>query len=176
MKKNIHNIRSLAFLFLFLFQLLLFQKAFTQPQLPQRSITVVATQSINFGTFCLDGVSSSGGTIQIDWQGNRSSTGQIVLLNSDMYHPAVFEVQLCQGRNVIITYPPTTTLTGSNGGSLTLNIGPTEKGGNGDSFEVNYDCNFVTRLRVGGTLTVGNSSVNPSGNYNGSFNITFNQQ
>jgi len=147
-----------------------------QPSLPGRSITVTATQAINFGAFCLENTGSGGGTVQIDWQGNRSATGQIVLLNTDTYQPAIFEIQLCQGRNVIITYPATTLLTGSNGGSVTLNIGPTEKGGNGASFQVNTDCNFVTRLRVGGTLTIGNNSSNPGGNYIGSFSITFNQQ
>ena len=114
--------------------------------------------------------------VQIDWQGNRSATGEVVLLNSDSYYPAIFEIQLCQGRNVIITYAPTATLTGSNGGSLILNIGPTEKGGSGASFQVSTDCNFVTRLRVGGTLVVGNNSANPGGNYTGNFSITFNQQ
>ncbi len=147
-----------------------------QPTLPVRSVTVTATQAINFGAFCLENTGSSGGTVQIDWQGNRSSTGQIVLLNTDTYQPAIFEIQLCQGRNVIITYPATTPLIGSNGGSVTLNIGPTEKGGSGSSFQVNSDCNFVTRLRVGGTLTVGSNSANPGGNYIGSFSITFNQQ
>ncbi|MFZ4400309.1 MAG: DUF4402 domain-containing protein [Bacteroidales bacterium] len=168
MKKNI-------LLFYIIIQLITI-KVIAQPALPNRSVTVVATQAINFGAFCLQTVASSGGTVQLDWQGNRSSTGQVVLLNSDSYYPAIFEIQLCQGRTVIITYPPTTTLTGSNGGFLTLNIGPTEKGGNGASFEVNNDCNFVTRLRVGGTLTVGNNSANPGGIYTGSFSITFNQQ
>ena len=174
MKKQIYKKLKLL-LFYILFQFVFFQ-VFTQPSLPNRSVNVTATQAIYFGAFCLETAGSSGGTVQLDWQGNRSSTGQIVLLNSDMYYPAIFEIQLCQGRNVIITYSPTTILNGSNGGSLTLNIGPTEKGGNGASFEVNNDCNFVTRLRVGGTLIVGNNSANPGGNYTGSFSITFNQQ
>ncbi len=176
MAKQIHNIKYLALLFFMTIQLLSLQKAYTQPQLPQRSITVTATQAINFGAFCLENAGSSGGTVSVDWQGNRSSTGQIILLNSLTWQPAIFEIQLCQGRNVIITYPATTTLTGSNGGSLTLSIGPTEKGDNGTSFAVNTDCNFTTPLRVGGTLTVGNNSANPGGYYTGSFSITFNQQ
>lgn len=176
MRKQIHNIKYLTFFFFVAIQLFLLQKAYTQPQLPQRSVTVVATQAINFGAFCLENAGSSGGTVSVNWNGSRSSTGQIILLNTDTWQPAIFEIQLCQGRNVIISYPATTTLTGSNGGSLTLNIGPTEKGGNGTSFAVNTDCNFTTPLRVGGTLTVGNNSANPGGNYTGSFSITFNQQ
>jgi hypothetical protein len=74
---------------------------------------------------------------------------------------------------VIITYDPTTTIT--NGvPSLTLNIGPTEKGPSGSSFPVSNDCNFITTLRVGGTLDVPGGS--PSGIYNGSFSMTFTQQ
>ena len=176
MIKHSYAVKHLVLFFFIAIQIFSLQKTFSQPQLPQRSITVVATQAINFGAFCLQTVGSSGGNVQIDWQGNRSATGQVVLLNSDSYYPAIFEIQLCQGRNVIITYAPTAILTGSNGGSLTLNIGPTEKGGSGSSFQVNTDCNFVTRLRVGGTLVVGNNSANPGGNYTGNFSITFNQQ
>ncbi|HKK42735.1 MAG TPA: DUF4402 domain-containing protein, partial [Bacteroidales bacterium] len=88
----------------------------------------------------------------------------------------IFEISLCQGRSVIITYPPSVTLSGSNGGSMTLNIGPTEKGISGSVFQVNFDCNFITPLRVGGTLIVGNNSANPGGTYTGSFSITFNQE
>jgi hypothetical protein len=165
-----------AILFCIMLQCLLSGNVFSQPSLPPRSFTVYATQALNFGSFCLNGLSGSGGTVQVDWQGNRSSTGQIILLNTNTWNPAIFEIQLCAGRNIIITYSPTATLTGSNGGSLTLNIGPTEKGGYGCSFPVNNDCNFVTPIRVGGSLTVGNNSVNPAGNYSGNFSITFNQQ
>ena len=142
-----------------------------QPDLPQRSITITPTQSINFGTFCVTG---SGGTITVDWQGNRSSTGGIIILASSTAQPAIFEIKLCQGRNVIITFDATTSLTGSNGGSLTLDIGPTEKGINGASFPTISDCNFITPLRVGGTLHVPGTAV--PGIYTGVFDITFNQE
>ena len=150
---------------------------FAQPEPPPRSITVTPTQSLHFGTLCLASLSSGGGTVSIDWQGYRSSTGDVVLLPIAPTHtPAIFEIKLCQGRNVVITYSPTTILTGTNGGFVTLNIGPTEKGPSGSSFSVNADCNFATQLRVGGTLIVGNNSANPGGFYSGSFSITFNQQ
>ncbi len=176
MAKYIHNIKFGGVFLFIAIQLLLLQKGFSQPNLPVRSVTVTATQAINFGAFCLTSTGSSGGTVTVDWQGNRSSTGGIVLLSTETYLPAIFEIQLCQGRNVVITYSATTTLTGSNGGSLTLNIGPTEKGGNGSSFAVSNDCNFITPLRVGGTLDVGSNLANPGGTYTGSFSITFNQQ
>lgn len=163
--------------FFVLVQLFSVAIVFAQPDLPPRQLTVNATQELHFGTFSLQDGGSSGGTVTVDWQGSRSSTGQIILLaDAPIHQPAVFEVNLCQGRSVVITYSPTAILTGSNGGSITLNIGPTEKGPNGTSFQVDTDCSFITQLRVGGTLIVGNTGANPSGTYSGSFTITFNQQ
>lgn len=148
-----------------------------QPNLPPRTITVNSTQTLHFGSFCLENSGSAGGSVTVDWQGNRSSSGQIFLLPTAPAHQAaIFEISLCQGRSVIITYPPSTILSGNNGGSLTLNIGPTEKGGNGSVFQVNGDCSFITQLRVGGTLIVGSNSANPAGTYTGTFDIIFNQQ
>jgi hypothetical protein len=100
-----------------------------------------------------------------------------VLLNSGPEpQAAIFEINLCQGRLVVISYPSTTILTGNNGGSVVLNIGPTEKGVSGSAFEVNTDCNFITRLRVGGTLIIKSNSANPGGEYSGNFSISFEQQ
>jgi len=144
-----------------------------QPILPQRTLTVTATQALHFGTFCVMGW--PGGSVSVGYDGNRTSTGNIVLLSmSPTAQPAIFEIKLCEGRNVIVTFSPTTTLNGSNGGSLTLDIGPTEKGTNGASFSTNGDCDFVTPLRVGGTLHMPGSTI--PGTYTGSFDITFNQE
>lgn len=160
---------------LFLVTALFFCVNFTyaQPNLPQRTLTVTPTQSIHFGTFCLS--STAGGTVTVGYDGSRSSTGDIILLSmSPTAQPAVFEIKLCQGRNVIINFDASITLTGSNGGSLTLDIGPTEKGGNNASFITNNDCNFITPLRVGGTLHIPGTAI--PGTYSGSFEITFNQE
>ncbi len=144
-----------------------------QPELPQRSLTVTPTQSLHFGTFCV--TSSAGGTVIVGYDGLRTSTGSIVLLSkAPTSQPAIFEVKLCQGRNVIITFAATATLTGNNGGTLTLEIGPTEKGGYGASFSTNTDCNYITPLRVGGTLVVSGFAI--PGTYSGTFDIVFNQE
>ena len=146
---------------------------YAQPDLPQRTLTVTATQAIHFGTLCVTG--GAGGTVIVGYDGSRASTGDVVLLPiAPAAQPAIFEIKLCQGRNVIITFSATTTLTGSNGGSLTLDIGPTEKGINGASFTTNSDCNFITPLRVGGTLNIPGTAI--PGTYTGSFDITFNQE
>jgi hypothetical protein len=89
---------------------------------------------------------------------------------------AIFEINLCQGRLVTIAYPFSTILSGTNGGSVILNIGPTEKGPTGSVFQVNTDCNFITQLRVGGTLIIKSNSENPGGDYSGNFSISFTQQ
>jgi Domain of unknown function (DUF4402) len=143
------------------------------PPPPQRTLTVTATQSLHFGTLCCTG--GAGGTVTVGWNGSRSSTGNILLLAiPPTAQPAIFEVKLCQGRTVTITFDATTTLTGSNGGSLTLDIGPTEKGITGSNFSTNSDCNFITPLRVGGTLHIPGNVI--PGTYTGSFAITFVQQ
>lgn len=147
--------------------------SFAQPALPQRTLTVTPTQSIHFGTFCVTG--GAGGTVTVGYEGGRTSTGNIILLPiAPIAQPAVFEIKLCQGRNVSITFSASTTLTGSNGGSLILDIGPTEKGLTNAMFTTNRDCDFITPLRVGGTLHIPGTAL--SGTYSGSFFMTFNQE
>ena len=148
--------------------------SFAQPVLPQRSITAYATQGIHFGTFCKTGL--LGGTVIVGWNGSRTCTNDIAPLNmAPTAHEAIFAIKLCEGRNVVLTFDATTTLRGSNGGEdLILNLGPTEKGPSGSSFTTNSDCNFITPLRMGGTLHVPGTAV--PGTYTGSFAITFNQQ
>ncbi len=144
--------------------------SFAQPGLPPRVITLQATQSIDFGKFVVIG----DGTITMDWQGNLSSTGGVYLVPGSFAQPAIFEIKLCEGRSVTMTFNATAILTNGTGGSLTLNIGPTEKGGNGDSFETIGDCNFITPLRVGGNINV--PAGTPSGIYIGTFEITLEQK
>jgi Domain of unknown function (DUF4402) len=160
---------------LFLISGLLFYAGFSfaQPVLPQRAITITPSQNIHFGSFCVTG--PAGGTVTVGWDGSRTSTGSILLLSmAPTARPAIFDIKLCQGRNVIITFDATAPLTSSGGGTFTMDIGPTEKGVNGASFPTNNDCNFVTILRVGGTLHIPGTS--PVGSYTGNFEITFNQE
>lgn len=165
-----NNILKLLYSTIFLFFI---SYSYAQPALPQRSITVQATQTLHFGTFALSG--SGDGKVILGYDGTRSSNANVFLSNlSPSSQPAIFDIKLCQGRNVTITYVPTTTLTGSNGGTMTLDIGPTEKGGNSAVFAVDNNCNFITVLRVGGTLNIPGSS--PAGVYTGTFEITFEQE
>jgi hypothetical protein len=172
MKVFIKNIHFHPVLLFALGLMLCYNFSFAQPVLPQRTITVTATQAIHFGVFY---VGNMGGTVILNYDGSRTSTGDIALLPiTPIAQPAIFEIKLCQGRNVNISIVPTITLTGSNGGTLTLDLGPTEKGDMYTPFPTGNDCNFITTLRVGGTLYVPGSGI--SGSYSGSFSITFNQE
>jgi len=142
--------------------------AYSQPSLPQRTVSAIPTQPIDFGTFYV----ISAGTITVNWQGSVSTTGGVVVVSSVNARPAIFDITLCQGRNVTLTYSPTTTIT--NGApSITLTIGDTEKGPSGATFAVDTNCTFITTLRVGGTLDIPDGAV--TGVYTGSFSMNFTQ-
>ena len=160
------NKTFLKLLFIALFFCL--NTAYSQPSLPQRTVSATPTQPINFGTFYV----TSAGTITVNWQGIVSTTGGVVIVSSVNARPAIFDITLCQGRNVTLTYSPTTTIT--NGAtSITLILGDTEKGPNGTTFTVDTNCTFITTLRVGGTLDIPDGAV--SGGYTGSFSMNFTQ-
>ena len=130
------------------------------------------TQDLYFGTLCVTGV---GGTAKLGYDGSRTSTGGITLLPmAPTARPAIFEIKLCSGRNVSISFSPNIILTGDNGGSLILDLGPTERGPSGSSFATTSDCSFITPLRVGGTLHIPGTAI--PGIYSGSFDMTFNQE
>lgn len=164
-----HIYKFLQQLFLFATVFVFINPIAAQPGLPPRQITVLPTQPIDFGIFCVLGA----GTIEVDYQGNVNVTGGVISLNTSSVTPAIFEIKLCQGRTVRMVYDYSVMLDGSNGGQLELIIGPTERGISGDEFPVNSDCNFITILRVGGKLDVPANAV--PGVYIGSFPITFTQ-
>ena len=142
--------------------------SYSQPSLPQRTVSAIPTQPIDFGTFYV----TSAGTITVNWQGSVSTTGGVVVVSSVNARPAIFDITLCQGRNVTLTYNPTTTIT--NGApSITLTLGDTEKGPSGTIFAVNTNCTFITTLRVGGTLDIPAGAF--TGVYTGSFSMNFTQ-
>jgi hypothetical protein len=90
------------------------------------------------------------------------------------YNQAIFEVKLIPGRLVSIMLGPPATLTRiGGGGSMTMDVGPTDKGG---SFVTSGGHPFFNPVNVGGTLYVESSAVNPPGAYEGQFSVTFIQQ
>lgn len=167
-ERDKHRVHRLLLLVIASFLFIL--NGVAQPMLPQRSITALPTQPIDFGTFCVTGA----GSITVDYAGNVITDGGVVSIDQSSVTPAIFEIKLCQGRTVTIAYDYSVQLTGSNTGNLELVIGSTEYGGDGAEFPVSNDCNFITVLRVGGTLVVPANPV--TGFYSGSFPITFTQQ
>jgi len=142
-------------------------------ELPPRPMTVTVhlSQNLIFGAFYQG---SSGGSVIISASGSRSSTGDVVLLNmGDSFSPVVYDVVANPGTLVTINNGANVTLTGSNGGSMTLVIGSSDPV---SPFIVPTTPPSATQLRIGGTLIVGNPLSNPPGIYSGTFNVTFIQQ
>lgn len=131
-------------------------------------VTVNTAQHLSFGSFIQTGTN---GTVTVDYTGSRSCSGSIILPNmSTIVTPALFIVDAEPGTLITILNGPTATLTGSNGGTLSLTLG--------DASTRNP---FITRSQytdvfIGGTLEVGALGANPAGSYNGTFQVTFIQQ
>jgi hypothetical protein len=138
---------------------------------PPRPISVQTAQNLSFGAF-FHGI--TGGTVIIDYDGIRSTTGDIILANLGYtYYPAIVEIDAEPGYLVHIMNGPDVSLSGSNGGSVTLHPGEASTGNS-------FICTAVppgrTEVRIGGTLIVSNPGANPSGNYSGIFQVTFIQE
>lgn len=146
------------------------------PNLPQRSGSVAATQMLHFGDLTLT-ATSSGGSVTVQPDGTRMALGDVILLNiGNVAQQAIFEYKLCPGRRVTLSYPPTVALSGQNGGSILLQVGPTSLGVSGSIFTSNMGCDDTHFIHVGGTIDIGPLVSNPPGLYSGSFNIVFIQE
>lgn len=135
------------------------------------AIMVYTMQNLSFGAFSNG---SNGGTISIGSNGQRSVTGDITPLNMGVqFHPALFEVDAVQGSIISIMNGSNISLTGSNGGSINLQLGVSDPV---SPFITLVPQPQRTPVQIGGTLTIGNPSSNPPGTYSGTFYITFNQE
>ncbi len=136
-----------------------------------QTISVFPVQDLSFGAFFQG---SAGGTVSMSSDGSRGVTGDLVLANLGyLYFPAIFEVEAPSGSVLSILNGPDVVLTGSNGGSMTLHLGTSDHGG---SFTTSVSPPQRTAVSFGGTLTVGDKLSNPSGNYSGTFSVTFIQE
>ena len=140
-------------------------------QEPQPTIEIVTLQNLSFGAFSHGAM---GGTVTINSAGSRSATGDIVLLNIGYsFSTASYKIYADPFTVISLLKGPNVTLTGSNGGSLTLQIGDSYPASPFLTTAVPPATNLIT---IGGTLIVGNLIANPQGNYNGTFDITFVQE
>jgi hypothetical protein len=128
-------------------------------------------QNLNFGAFS-HGV--SGGSVTISNSGLRSVTGDVVPLNLGVsYFHSIFEIDAPIGSIISILNGSDVTLTGSNGGSMTLHIGNSDPP---SPFVTVRPQPLRTQVNIGGIITVGNAASNPPGTYTGTFSITFNME
>lgn len=132
------------------------------------SVTVSVVQNLNFGTFYHG---NTGGTIMIYPDGSRSSAGDIILLPGT-FSTGLYDVVANRG-TIISVQGFSSTLTGSNGGTMTFQIGNTDPL---SPFIITTVPPNATQVRIGGTLIVGDPLSNPPGNYSGSFNVIFFQE
>jgi hypothetical protein len=134
-------------------------------------LTVYNIQNMSYGAFS---IVSTGGTVNIATNGTRSVTGDVVPLNlGTQYFQAIFEIDAPVGSIVSLLNGADATLTGSNGGSMTMHIGDSDPP---SPFITIVSQPARTQVSIAGTLTVGSPAANPPGAYNGTFYITFNQE
>lgn len=167
--KSIHTITATLSVCSLL--LVLFSFSTLAQEHPPRPLQVSVFQNLSFGAVIQGAL---GGQVIIDPQGSRSISGDIIPVNMGYtYFPAIFDVEAIPGSLITIANGSDITLNGNNGGTLTMHIGtsiPTSP------FVATKNPPFRNQVRVGGTLYVGNSIANPSGNYIGFFEVTFVQQ
>ena len=139
---------------------------------PPGQLQVYATQELAFGAFF---TGSSGGTVTLSPQGSRSVTGTVTGLALDNGSAAVFDLRLIPGRIVHIVLPASAQLVRIGGGeTMTITNFTTDKPGNQLVTAASHP--FINPVQVGATLNVQHSAANPSGEYTGSFNVTFIQE
>ncbi|HPC97575.1 MAG TPA: DUF4402 domain-containing protein [Bacteroidales bacterium] len=153
------------------FSSLFFYPAYGQEP-PPRPITVTVTsQQLSFGAFTMG---SSGGSVTINPDGTRASTGDVILLSLGYtYSAALIEITGNAGTVVSVLNGPDVTLPGSGGGSMVLTLGASSPA---SPFVIPSDPPVPLLLYIGGSLGVGPPASNPPGNYSGTFNITFIQE
>lgn len=141
-------------------------------ELPPRPVEVTPTaQTLSFGAFTLG---ASGGTVTVNPDNSRNSTGDVILLG--LGYPvtsALFDVTANPGTLISILNGADVVLPGSNGGSLLLTIGSSLPA---SPFVTDAIPPLTTSLYIGGTLTVGSIVANPAGSYSGTFDLTFIQE
>lgn len=135
---------------------------------PPRPINLTLQQDLGFGAFYHY---MAGGTVTINPDGSRQATGDVVLMDLGIsWSASRFRIIGAPGTVISLLNGPDVLLSGSNGGSLTLQVGSS----NPPSPLVLTPGPLL--LYVGGTITVGNPAANPPGNYSGTFEITFIQE
>jgi hypothetical protein len=121
------------------------------------TINLVAQNGIVFGDI---GASGIPGTVTIDVDGSRTSTGGATINTNTAGTPATFEVSGDPNALYIVTLPSTVVITSAAGDSMTVNNFTSAPSVNGQ-----LDSSGRQNLNVGATMNVG--SFQPFGAYTG---------
>jgi hypothetical protein len=134
-------------------------------------LTAYPVQDFNFGTFYQG---STGGSLTISTDGSRSSTGDVVLLNTGQaVSQAIFDIEAPENALISIVIGSNSTLYGSNGGTMKLEI----TGSNPATLFLNTAVPpDRSRVHFSGRLLIGDIMTSPPGIYQGTFSITFNNE
>jgi hypothetical protein len=135
----------------------------TEAQEPPPVVNATVSQNLSFGAFT---ASPGTGSVTILTTGSRVTNNVTGL--GGFFTNAVYRVSTNRQALLSILKGPDVTLTAT-GGSMTLHIGDTDPA---SPFLVLHPPGYVD-VKVGGTLNVGTVAANPTGNYSGTFYITF---
>jgi hypothetical protein len=126
-------------------------------------------RDLAFGSFA---TGSTGGTVVVSPEGNRSVTGTIIPLETTPVFSAGFGYRIGGRHTIRIVFPQSAQLnrTGGNG-SMTITNFTSDRPGNIISTRPGPPMTYT--VNVGATLNVQNSTVNPGGDYTGTFTVTF---
>jgi hypothetical protein len=140
------------------------------PPIPVQ-VEVRTSRNLNFGSFT---AGNSLGSVSVNWNGLRTSTGDIVELSAGQpVSAALFDVYANPGTIIQIQELGETELTNGNGGTIYLTL---------DSFSTGQrtfvtqspDTQIPNEVFVGGTLRIpADNSGNLPGRYNGTFTLNF---
>ena len=171
--RNQPGLKHLLILCSILLLVTFYQRATGQEHPPRPiMLEVVPAEGLRFGAF----VVITGGTITIDHGGGRSVGIGLVGVNLGYaYGPATFRVKGNAGTLVTIQdILPSTIAFSSFTMGVSFNAPASTISSLGSPFIL--QTNDWVDLKIGGTLTVGNSAANPPGPYFGTFNVVFIQQ
>jgi hypothetical protein len=170
---NKNFLRCAGMIFLTGMLLFIFQPSALAQEDPPRPISVYVypAQGLSFGALS---PGASGGSVIVYPDGSRSATGDVVLLNMGFtFSAALFGIEANPGTLISILNGSDATLTGSNGGTMTLQLGSSDPI---SPFVCTLPRPGRNLVRIGGTLIVGSPLASPAGSYSGSFNVTFFQE
>lgn len=131
-----------------------------------QSIAITNTQDLNFGIFCQ--TDDIGGTVTVSNTGTRSATGNITFIGQTFSYAAFTITTDSINQFSLQIDKPAISLSGSNGGSMLLQIGTSNP-----EFP-SLVIGSPAIVYIGGTLTLGTRSESPSGMYGGNYLLYFN--